>query len=145
MSCSKTKTNIVDSAYSIDSYQPKYSAQANPGRHFSPPVDFLFHDSLLYPSIHLRRNVSTWNSLHGLRRLIWVDTLRKVHNVGFLVERLICIHVTVATTGLQKDPQKRVRIFLLRQICCWNFIYVLFDSISIWSQTVIRISLSLLR
>ena len=29
-------------------------------------------------------------SLRGLRRLIWVDTLRSVHNGGFLVERLKC-------------------------------------------------------
>ena len=29
-------------------------------------------------------------SLHGMLRLISVDTLRRVHNVGFLAERLIC-------------------------------------------------------
>ena len=49
-------------------------------RHFSPPVDFLFKVTLLYP---IRRNVSARISLRGLRRLIWVDTLRRVHNVGF--------------------------------------------------------------
>ena len=51
-------------------------------------VDFLFQESLLYTSILLRRNVSARISLRGLRMLIWVDTLRRVHNVGFLTERL---------------------------------------------------------
>ena len=32
----------------------------------------------------LRRNVSARISLRGLRRLIWVDTLRRGHYVGFL-------------------------------------------------------------
>ena len=36
-----------------------------------------------YTSIPLRRNVSALYSLCGLRRLIWVDTLRRDHNVGF--------------------------------------------------------------
>ena len=31
--------------------QPKHAAQAYPDRHFSPPVDFLFQESLLYTSI----------------------------------------------------------------------------------------------
>ena len=52
------KTNIMDSALSIDTDQPKQAAQANPDRDFSPPVDFLFQESLLYTSIPLRRNVS---------------------------------------------------------------------------------------
>ena len=34
----------------------------------------------LYP---LRRNVSTRINMCGLRMLIWIDTLRSVHNVGF--------------------------------------------------------------
>ena len=62
-------------------------------RHFSPPVDFLFHESLLFISIPLRRNVSARISLRGMRRLIWVDTLRRSHNVGFLAERLNCLAV----------------------------------------------------
>ena len=37
----------------INSDQPKYSAQANPDKHFSPPVDFLFQESLLFTSIPL--------------------------------------------------------------------------------------------
>ena len=57
--------------------------QAYPDRHFPPPVDFLFQESLVYTSILLRRNVSAWISLRGLRRLIRVDTLRRCHNVGF--------------------------------------------------------------
>ena len=68
------KTNINDSA-----------TQAYPDRHVSAPVDFLFQDSLLYTSIPLRRNVSARISLRGMRRLIWVDTLRRGHTVGFLV------------------------------------------------------------
>ena len=41
----REKTNILDSAYNIDPDQPKHDAQAHPGRHFSPSVDFLFHQS----------------------------------------------------------------------------------------------------
>ena len=42
---------------SVDPDQPKHAAQANPDRHCSPPVDFLFQETLLYNSISLRRNV----------------------------------------------------------------------------------------
>ena len=35
------------------------------------------------------RKKYVWVSLRGVIRLIWVDTLRKVNNVGFPVERLI--------------------------------------------------------
>ena len=55
---SREKINIVDSAQSIDPDQPKHATQAYPDRHFSPPVDFLFQESLLYTSIPLRRDVS---------------------------------------------------------------------------------------
>ena len=41
--------------------------------------------------IHRRRKVSVWVSLHGLRGMIRVDTLRTVQNVGFLARRLICL------------------------------------------------------
>ena len=34
-------------------------------------------------------------SLRGMLRLIRVDTLRRVHSVGFLVGRLICIVIQV--------------------------------------------------
>ena len=54
--------------------------------YFSPPVDFLFQESLLYTFIHLRRNVSARISV---RRLILVDILCISHNVGFLAGRLI--------------------------------------------------------
>ena len=40
-------------------------------------MDFLFRESLLYIPISLRQNVSTRISLRELRRLIWVDTLRR--------------------------------------------------------------------
>ena len=76
---------------SIDHDQPKHAAQADSDTHFSPPVNFLFQESLLYTSITLRRNVSARIILRGLRRLIWVDTLRRVYTVGFRVERLICM------------------------------------------------------
>ena len=56
----------------------------------SPPVDLLFHESLLYTSIPLWWNVSGRISLRGLRRLIRIDTLCRVYNVGFLVERFLC-------------------------------------------------------
>ena len=70
---------------------PKRAVHANPDRHCLPPVDFLFQESLLYTSIPLRRNVSAPISLRGLLRLIWVDTLRRVHNIGFLAERIKCL------------------------------------------------------
>ena len=38
----------------------------------------------------LRRKVSARIRLCALRRLIWVDSKRRVHHVCFLVERLIC-------------------------------------------------------
>ena len=82
------KTNIWDSALSIDLDQPKHAAQAYPDIHFSPPEDFLFQESLLYTSTPLRRNVLSRISMRGPQRLIWVDTLRRDHTVGFLVERL---------------------------------------------------------
>ena len=64
--------------------QHKHAAQANPDRNFSPPVDFLFQESLLYTSIPMRRNASARISLNGLRRLIWV-----VHNVVFYGSYLV--------------------------------------------------------
>ena len=35
----------------IDPDQSKHATKAYPDRHFSPPVDFLFRESLLYTSI----------------------------------------------------------------------------------------------
>ena len=49
----------------------------------------MFQESLLYSYIPLRRYLSARISLRGLRRLIWVDTLRIVHNVVFFMERFI--------------------------------------------------------
>ena len=63
--------------------------QASPDRLCSPPVDFLFQEFLLYTSFPLRRNESARISLRGLRMRIWFDIIRRYHNVGFLVERLI--------------------------------------------------------
>ena len=64
------KTKIVESALSIDTDQCKQIAQANPDRHVSPSVDFMFQESLLYIYIPLRRNVSVRIKLHGLLRLM---------------------------------------------------------------------------
>ena len=64
--------------------QPKHAAQANPGRHFSHSVGFLFQESLLETSFPLRRKMSARISLCGMRSMIWVDTLCRVHNVVFL-------------------------------------------------------------
>ena len=47
----REKTNIVDSAKSIVPDQSKRAAQAYPDNHVSPPVDFLFQESLLYTSV----------------------------------------------------------------------------------------------
>ena len=57
----------------------------------SHPLDFLFHESFLYTSIPLRRNMPAQISMRGLHRLILVDTLRRIHNVGSIVERLIYV------------------------------------------------------
>ena len=67
--------------------QPKHAEQVYPNRLFSPPVDFLFQESLRNTSILLRRNVSARISLRELCRLIWIDTLRRGQNVGFLAGR----------------------------------------------------------
>ena len=74
----------MDSALSIDPDLPKHAAQAYPDRHCSPPVDFLFQESLLYTSITLSRNVSARISLPGFRRLIWGQYITQIHNVCFL-------------------------------------------------------------
>ena len=58
----------MNSAKSIDPDQRRHAAQANPDILFSPSVDVLFQESLLYTSIALRRNVSARISLHELRR-----------------------------------------------------------------------------
>ena len=55
---------------SIDPDQPKHAAQAYSDIYFSPPVDFLFQESLLFISIPLRWNISTRISLRGLCRYI---------------------------------------------------------------------------
>ena len=96
--------------WSMDADQPKHATKANPGRLFSPLVDFLFRESLLYTSFPMRRNVSARISLRGNAHLIWVDTLRKVHNVGFLVERLISLSCV-----LRKSYQRAVRYDLARK------------------------------
>ena len=54
---------------------------------------FCFISLYLYP---LRRNGSARISLRGLRRLILVNTLRRVNYVGFLVERLIYLSTFLA-------------------------------------------------
>ena len=43
-------------------------------------------------------------SLRGMRRLIWVDTLRRCHNVGFLAGRLIyCTKVSIRSMLSSED------------------------------------------
>ena len=59
---------------SIEPDQPKHAAQANPDRHFSSPVDFMYQEPLLYTSIPLRRNLSTRISLRGLLVVSWDDS-----------------------------------------------------------------------
>ena len=54
-------------------YEPSLEKTIIVDKHFSPHVDFLFRESLLYTSISLRRNVSyriVLCGLRGLRRLI---------------------------------------------------------------------------
>ena len=74
-------------ALSIGPAQLKHAAQDYPDIHFSPHVDFPFQDSLLYTYIPPRRNVSVRISRRGLRRPIWVDTLRRGRS-GSLTGRL---------------------------------------------------------
>ena len=61
----------MDSTSSVDPNPPKHAEETNPDRLFSPSVDILFQESLLYTSISLRRNVLARISLRGQRRLIW--------------------------------------------------------------------------
>ena len=56
---------------------PDQPAQANPGRHILSQGN-----RGIERKIHMRRKLSV--------RISRVDTLRSVHNVGFLVGRLIC-------------------------------------------------------
>ena len=52
-------------------------------------------------------------SLRGLLRLIRVDTLRRVHTVGFLTGRLTCIESTCASYYLYtRDVPKVIGISL---------------------------------
>ena len=60
--------------------QPKHATQASPDRHCSPVSGLI--TLYLYPP-------ETECVGPDKRRLIWIDTLRRGHNVGFLVERLI--------------------------------------------------------
>ena len=53
-------------------------------------MDFLFQESLLQTA----RNVSARISLRVLRRLIWIDILRIIRNVGFSRE---AAHIEYAT------------------------------------------------
>ena len=71
--CVKYRTG---SAYAYRACLPGYTLFASCGFSVSGIITLY-----LYP---LRRNVSARISLRGLRRLIWVDTLRGGHNVGFL-------------------------------------------------------------
>ena len=96
----QNNTNFVIKDYYciVDPDQTKH-AQAKPDRHFLPPVEFLFQEILLLTIITLRRNVLARIILRELRRLICVDTLRRVHNVGFLVERPTCHNGTLRMTN----------------------------------------------
>ena len=49
-------------------YRPRSAGAvpANPERHISPPVDFLFQESLPYTYIPLRQNVSARISLYDI-------------------------------------------------------------------------------
>ena len=89
--------------------------KANPDGPFSPPEDFLFQESLLYTSISLRRNVSARNSLRGLRTLIWINTLRRGHNVGFLAGRL-------SFTNFETEKELKNIQSILHHLCyCFYF------------------------
>ena len=88
-------------------YQPKHNVHTRPDRHFSPPVDFLLQESILLTFIPPETECID----RRLCRLLWVDTLRIVHNVGFLMERLICIVVNYInsfpyTSNLQQQTLK---------------------------------------
>ena len=48
------------------------------------------------PTLKILRRLSTRISLRGLRRLIWVNTLRRGHTVGFLEGRLISIYMHIS-------------------------------------------------
>ena len=122
---SREKTNSVDSANSIDTDQPKHAAQANPDRHCSPPVDFLFQESL-YTSMPLWRHVIVGIRMRGQCRLIWVDTLRRGHNVGFIVGRPI--YRFPYTTEDNSEDHKVIKVIFNRSI--WNTACIQVNSIN---------------
>ena len=75
---SREKTNIIASALFIDSDQAD-TFRLRGYRVMIPET-----------KIHRRRKVYIRVSLCGMLKLIRVDTLRRVLNVGFIAERLIC-------------------------------------------------------
>ena len=83
------KTNIMASAVYLDPDQYTQSAQANPGR-YTPSLGLGYIVMITEMDIPQEaKSVSVRVSLRGILRLIRIDTLRRVHNLGFLVIRLI--------------------------------------------------------
>ena len=64
-------------------------------------------------------------SLRGLRRLIWVDTLVRGHNVGFLAGRLIC-EKSVATDQRVRHCSL-IRINTMHQKAAKDFTIVIYE------------------
>ena len=48
--------------------------------------------------------MSVWISLRGILRLIRIDTLRRVHNVGFLTKQLKYFRIKTRTAGMVPHP-----------------------------------------
>ena len=115
--------------------QPKHVAQANPDIHVSPRVDFLSQESLLYTSIALRRNVSARISVRRLRRLILVDTLRIILNVGFLVAQLM-LQLSVSIPLHKKvwclTNKSSFRVYWHFHWIYWYFILLILKKWFIW-------------
>ena len=80
---SREKTNIVVSAQSIDRDQPAKYAHSNSDQHNPSHLDRGKELGFLKQKIHRRRKVSVRVSRCGILRLIRVDTLRSVYNLGF--------------------------------------------------------------
>ena len=99
------RVDTLRRVHNVDPDQPKHAAQTNPDRHFLPPVDFLFQESLLYTSIPLRRNVSARISLRGQRRLIW--SIHYAESIMLVFSRT----AHTSNTSLLEDPSNLSRFW----------------------------------
>ena len=77
---------------------------------------FRFRNHYSIPLSPPRRNVLARINMCELRWLIWLDTLRRVHNVSFLVERLTIYyvnHILLPTVHVSDNHNQPIRTYLI--------------------------------